>query len=151
MKIKLMIFGEPIGKQRPRVFYHKQAKRFIAMTPSKTSSFENLIKETFMLFYPNFKPIQEAIILKINAYFSIPKSISKKKRDLMIEGKLRPIRRPDVDNCLKICMDALEKVAFLNDSQIIEARIKKFYSEVPRLEITIKKLEENFKENGGLK
>jgi len=82
-------------------------------------------------------PVGSALTLNIWAGLLMPKSTSKKKLGQMKLGILKPEKKPDVDNLLKTVMDALEKLAYNNDSQIVKAVIEKDYSERPRLEITI--------------
>ena len=50
------------------------------------------------------------------------------------------IKRPDVDNLLKLVCDALNGVAWKDDSDIASTFAVKGYSEVPRTEIEIKYL-----------
>jgi Holliday junction resolvase RusA-like endonuclease len=86
------------------------------------------------------KQIQGQLRLVINAYFSIPASTSKKKRALMLAGKIRPVKRPDWDNVGKIVSDSLNKMAYHDDSCVVSAYIDKWYSEEPRLEFKLIKL-----------
>lgn len=74
-------------------------------------------------------------------YIRIPKQTSKKRREAMLAGEIRPIvRNMDVDNTLKLVMDALLTVAYEDDSQIVEATGRKFYSDKPRTEIFIARI-----------
>ena len=130
-KISLTIPGEPRAKQRPKWFKHG------TYTPEKTVSYETYVKELFSIKYPEFMPKEEALALHIWAGLLMPKSASKKKLGMMKLGILEPSKKPDVDNILKTVMDALEKLAYNNDSQICHVVIDKEYSERPRLEITI--------------
>ena len=130
-KISLTIPGEPRGKQRPRW------QKFGTYTPKETVSYEAYIKELFAIKYPDFIPLDSALTVKIWAGLLMPKSTSKKKEGMMKLGILEPTKRPDVDNILKAVMDALEKLAYKNDSQICHVVIDKDYSDRPRLEITI--------------
>ena len=130
-KIHLTIPGEPKAKQRPKWFKHG------TYTPEKTVSYESYIKELFATKYPEFMPKETALTLYIYAGLFMPKSTSKKKVDMMKLGIIKPIKKPDVDNLLKTVMDALEKLAYKNDSQIVRVVMDKDYSERPRLEITI--------------
>ena len=81
----------------------------------------------------------------INAYYQIPKScyrFHKKTNttDLTAEGikmlnnELRPIKKPDSDNLAKICLDALNGIAYPDDSQIVALTVNKYYSKEPRVE-----------------
>ncbi|GAH87203.1 unnamed protein product, partial [marine sediment metagenome] len=126
-KISLTIPGEPRAKQRPKWFKHG------TYTPEKTVSYETYIKELFTIKYSEFMPKEEALTLHIWAGLLMPKSTSKKKLGMMKLGILEPAKKPDVDNILKTVMDALEKLAYKNDSQICHVVIDKDYSERPRL------------------
>jgi len=133
--LKLTIPGKPLGKQRPRVL-----KNGITYTPKDTVDYETFIKEMYTMrnFYRQFKgPLK----IDITAYFPIPASISKKKREEMLSGKIRPTKKPDWDNIGKIVTDALNHLAYDDDKQIVEATVKKFYSERPRVEISLEEIE----------
>ena len=56
------------------------------------------------------------IILEVNAYFAIPKSYPKKKAALCSQNILRPTCKPDMDNIVKAVADALNGVAYRDDS-----------------------------------
>lgn len=86
--------------------------------------------------------LEGALMLELNLYFSIPKSTRKKDLPAMRTGGIRPVKRPDLDNCLKAVCDALNGIAYKDDSQIVGAVVQKFYSDEPRAEIEIKKLED---------
>ncbi|WP_341479250.1 RusA family crossover junction endodeoxyribonuclease [Clostridium cochlearium] len=131
--IKLIIPGEPMGKQRPRV------TRFGTYTPKKTVEYENWVKTCYTLSNDENK-LEGMIKAEIMAYMSIPKSTSKKKRQEMLEGKIRPTKKPDVDNMAKIILDSLNKLAFDDDKQIVECSIEKWYGEDPRVELTLKEI-----------
>ena len=77
----------------------------------------------------------------MTAYYSIPKSDSRKKRDLKINGALRPMKKPDADNVLKCICDALNGVAFVDDAQVVRAVVEKFYSMDPRVDVKITEVE----------
>ena len=74
---------------------------------------------------------------EIEAYFSVPKSASKKKRAAMLTGDIRPTKKPDMDNILKTVADALNGIAYRDDSQIVRAIVDKYYDTAPRLIVTI--------------
>lgn len=121
--------GEPVAKARPRV------TKFGAYTPQKTVNYENLVKLSFQ-----GEKLTGQLKMTVVAYFAIPKSVSKKKRKLMIEEKIRPTKKPDCDNVLKIICDALNTIAYDDDKQIVEMAIRKFYSENPRVEVEIEEI-----------
>lgn len=59
----------------------------------------------------------------------------------MLNGELLPAKKPDIDNIAKAVLDALNSVAYRDDTQIVELQIRKQYSEKPRLEIRMEELE----------
>ena len=129
--LKLVIPGEPVAKGRPRV------TKWGTYTPEKTKNYETLVKELFFIEHGQTL-LEGQLKIDIKAYFSIPKSASKKKKQLMLEGELRPTKKPDADNILKIIGDALNDLAYKDDKQIVSANIEKFYSDEPRVQIEIK-------------
>lgn len=58
----------------------------------------------------------------------------------MLNGELLPAKKPDIDNIAKAVLDALNSVAYRDDTQIVELQIRKQYSEKPRLEICMEEL-----------
>lgn len=133
--LSLTIPGKPMGKQRPRVL-----KNGFKYTPEKTVNYETLIKEIFATECRLEKPTDKPVRLTIRAYFQIPQSISKTKRELMQKGLIRPAKKPDVDNIVKIIADSLNGLAYLDDKQIVSCSIEKFYSSIPRLEIELEEV-----------
>ena len=120
--------GVPQGKARARTFYHKQANRVVSMTPEKTMLYENLIKQCFLDSCEETYFDKEPLIMSIIAYFPIPKSTSKKDRLLIADGKLHPTKKPDADNIAKVICDALNGVAYGDDTQIISLTVTKQYT-----------------------
>lgn len=133
--IKFTIIGEPKGKGRPR--FRSRGKFVQTYTDDATINYENLVKMSYLnsnkVSYLNDKPLW----CHIDVYQSIPKSTSKKKTEQMLIGEIRPTKKPDIDNIVKSILDALNKVAFNDDTQIVDLQCRKFYSNVPRVEVTI--------------
>lgn len=134
MKIYELEIQETItGKQRPRMNTYTGR----AYTPNKTKNYEYLVRQLFVYKYPEFEPIVGRVKLSIIAYFELPKSISKQKEAEMLAGIISPTKRPDIDNITKIILDALNKFAYKDDAQIIEATIIKKYARTPRVLVKI--------------
>ncbi len=131
--IKLTIPGEPVAKARPRVTGH------VTYTPGKTKNYETLVKELYFVKHKQTL-LEGELKINIKAYFKIPKSTSKKKKAEMNSGKIRPTKRPDIDNVIKSITDALNGVAYDDDSQIVSVVAEKYWSEEPRVEIELGKI-----------
>ena len=51
------------------------------------------------------------------------------------------MKKPDADNIIKVVADALNKVAYRDDADLVQVSFEKFYSWQPRLEVEIESLE----------
>ena len=67
--------------------------------------------------------------MTITACFGIPKSASKKARAAMIEGLISPTKKPDMDNVVKIVLDALNGFAWHDDAQVVDLSVSKIYTD----------------------
>ena len=135
MVITFTVLGEPRGKQRPR-FNPKTGRK--PHTPGETVAYEKLIQWEYLRQCKNYRfPDDVPLRLDIVAYYGIPQSASKKKQEAMAKAYLRPTKKPDYDNVQKIVGDALNKVAYKDDSQIVDSRVQKFWSYAPKITVTI--------------
>lgn len=144
-EIRFTVYGEPQGKGRPRFVarYNPVTQHSFgqAHTPEKTIVYENLVRMEYSAKMKNFRYPDDAMLdMRILAYYSVPKSASKKKKALMLEGKVRPTKKPDMDNVMKVVADSLNQVAYKDDTQIVDAQCRKFYSEEPRVEVIIRQI-----------
>jgi Holliday junction resolvase RusA-like endonuclease len=85
-------------------------------------------------------PLGGALEVIIWVYLVPPSSLSLKKRALSLDGRLRPVTRPDCDNYAKAVLDALNGIVWLDDSQIVALHVYKFYAEKPRVQVKIDQL-----------
>lgn len=136
MKVKFTVLGEPQGKGRPR--FTKVGQYVKTYTPDKTVSYENLVKLEYRrqckdYMFEKGRPVD----IRILAYYPIPKSVSKKKQAMMIANELRPMKKPDTDNVVKVVLDSLNQIAYHDDVQAVDCQVRKFYSENPRVVVTI--------------
>lgn len=137
MEKKFTVPGEPIGKGRPR--FSKQGNFVRTYTPEKTASYENLVKLEYERQCEKEPfPKDIPLFMKVDAFYSVPKSASRKKRAAMLGAKLRPNKKPDADNILKIIADSLNGIAYYDDSQIVSCEIHKYYGEIPQVNVTIR-------------
>ena len=79
--------------------------------------------------------------VEITANFQIPKSKPKNKRVEMLAGQVRPTKKPDCDNIAKTILDALNGIAYHDDSQIVTLVVEKWYTpDEPCVIVTIKEV-----------
>lgn len=141
-KIKFTIYGEPVGKQRPK--FASRGKFVQAYTPKKTENYENLIKLEYQAQVGNdMFPRERALGMLITAYKGVPKGTSKKREGLMSLRKILPGKKPDWDNIGKVVSDALNGIAFADDAQIVTACVRKLYGARPRVEVEIWEVGDN--------
>lgn len=136
MQINFDVIGEPVGKGRPK--FSTFNGRAVAYTPAKTVNYENLVRLSYQQ-QCREKSFEKDIPLRavIYAYFPIPKSVSKKRRELMLQGEVLPTKKPDADNIIKSILDALNGIAFHDDSQVVEITLCKYYSEFPKVSVML--------------
>lgn len=141
-EIYFIVEGRVQPKQRPRVYRNRYTGQVHTLTPQATVDYENKVKASFYEACEGEKFfLTGAVHLTVNVYVAIAKSTPKKTREKMLTGELKPITRTgDLDNLFKAISDALNGVAYDDDSQIIDATIRKFYGEQAKAEITIREV-----------
>ena len=136
MKVKFTVYGEPQGKGRPR--FSKVANHVKTRTPDETILYENLIQTEFRRQCGNVRfSDEDQLDMRILAFYQIPSSVSKKKTRQMLDRVIRPTQKPDWDNIGKVVADSLNQVAYRDDAQVVDSQVRKFYSDQPRIEVTI--------------
>ena len=85
--------------------------------------YENLIKSSHLAVSQKFWSKDLPVKMDIIAFFPIPKQLK----------KLLPTCSPDLDNVAKSVCDALNGVAYFDDSQICKLSIHKYYAKVPKI------------------
>lgn len=109
------ILGEPTAKGRPHF------GKFGAYTPAKTRNAEADVRgQIIAQLPPDWKPMEKALHLDIRVYRILPKS---KKPGTFATT------RPDLDNYVKLVLDAMNTIVFKDDSQVVSLVASKWYSE----------------------
>lgn len=104
---------KPVPKGRPRV-----GKWGGVFTPKETRNFEKLVGDWVKAIYTK-KPTEKALKVNISFYFKRAKSNTKKFHT----------QKPDLDNVAKAILDSIEGIIFVNDSQIIELNLDKYFAD----------------------
>ena len=115
----IVVEGTIRGKQRPQ-FKKKTGKAF---TPNQTINYENWVKQCYI--EQSNKLLQGPIRARIEIYYSVPKSYSKRKIEAIKDGTDYPMKKPDCDNVAKIVLDSLNKIAYDDDKQVVELTVLK--------------------------
>jgi len=137
MTLSIVVPGNPIGKQRPAF------GKGHAYTPAKTRTYESFIKSLFVAKYGDaFTPLEGPLEMEILCIFAVPMSASKKRALDMLWQREWPTKRPDLSNILKAGEDALNGLAFRDDSQIVSLSVVKQYGKRAQMEIKIRPIGE---------
>lgn len=119
------VIGKPRGKARPR--FDGRYKR--TFTPSSTADYERLVRQAYISSGGYLLSETEPIKILIIAQFK--KAVSSKKD--------APTMKPDWDNIGKAVCDALNGIAYRDDSQIVHSEVMKVWARdgVPKIIVKI--------------
>ena len=140
-KLKFEVPGSSIGQGRPKFStINGHAK---AYDPEKSRNYKAYVKllATQAMKEQGFTMIDGPCCLDIMAFFEVPKSKSKKFKERALLGLERPTKKPDIDNIVKALQDALNGLAYKDDSSIVYLSVAKCYSEIPRVEVILREIE----------
>lgn len=119
MKITFTIPGKPFAWRRAR------SNGKIRFKDRATEAHENAVQAIALPHFP--QPLEGALRLEIRACFKVPQSYSKAKAAATI---WRPhTQKPDCDNLAKQIGDALNRIAWVDDSQIAESTTRKIWGD----------------------
>ena len=136
MTVRLTIPGKPVGKGRPRF---RRAGNFVqTYTPEATANYETLVKWCWQ--ERKLPKLSGELSASVRAFFPIPKSTTKKRRLEMIGEAVGYTGKPDLDNIAKCVLDALNGLAYDDDSQVVQLTVTKHYSEEPRCVVELEEV-----------
>ena len=131
---RLYVSPEPKGRPKFTTF----GGHVHTYTPKKTELYERRIKEQYIKYTEGYK-FEKGQPICVNLVFGmpIPASSPKSRKRAMAEGIIRHTKKPDIDNMIKSVLDALNGVAWVDDSQIVRLTAMKLYCEDPYVYIKI--------------
>lgn len=140
-KLKFSIGGTPKGKGRPRATARIAGTRaFVSMyTPEATRRAEAMIAKAFKAAFPRHRPFTGPVMLRFTAVFETPESFTKEQKQAARRGELYHTSKPDKDNIEKLVKDALNGLAWIDDSQAQGGGIKR-YGTCERIDVVIEPL-----------
>ena len=122
---KFVVEGKPQPKERPR-----KGKNGGFYTPKKTKDYETLVGWYARNAYKG-NPSEKAIIVELNIFFKLP------QRTTEIEGAYC-MKKADVDNISKSVLDGLNGIVWLDDKQVVELIVRKYWHTESKIEVEIK-------------
>lgn len=138
---KIIVPNEPIARSS---YMHYVKNGFVGTYDKQANlkkNVSNLIKSQVL----NKEIIKGYLHVKLDFYFSFPKSLTKSNRNLAFWMEF-PTKR-DLDNLAKFYLDCCNNIVFNDDRQITSLTCRKFYSKNPRTEITIMPKETKIEED----
>lgn len=123
MTILIEVPGRLVGKGRPRI---ARVGAFVrAITPEKTRNMEAVIRSLAADAMEGRPPFLGAVEVIVTMRWLYPRSWSAKRK-----GDTHwATGRPDLDNCLKLLGDALNKIVWYDDAQIASVGVARYYVE----------------------
>jgi Holliday junction resolvase RusA-like endonuclease len=121
---KFFVDGKPVAKQSFRV------GRGRGYTSSKVKNYQEYVEHLAARAMQGKKKLLEAVKVDvvINRAYTAEIKKSKKKLKMAECGYLMPTTRPDLDNCTKGILDAMNKVVYEDDGQICFLSVCKQYA-----------------------
>ncbi len=135
----IVIPGDPTAQARPRLF--KRGRKTMVYDPQGAfkSSLKRIVREQLEAI--DFDSHFQYPLLNFWFYMPIPKSMSKSERVYADIERLRHIKKPDVDNLLKLYIDVMTPLVYKDDNCVSLSRAIKLYSKAPRTVIVIKEMD----------
>jgi len=128
--------GDPQGKLRARTVWG--GKR--TYTPQKTTDYEELVRWSYKQsnkdIFDQGQPLEVCIV----AWFKPPKSTPKYKVLEMLKCLIFPTKKPDIDNIAKVILDALNGVAYKDDTQVADLKVSKRYAKEASVAVIIQEV-----------
>lgn len=117
---KSLVVFDVVGKPEPqgskRAFV-RGGRAMIVESARNVGSWRRLVADKAADVAPQ-TPMQLAVKVEIHFRLPVPKSAPKRRR-------LYAVKKPDVDKLARACLDAMTKVVYRDDSQIVDLHVTK--------------------------
>lgn len=121
--IHFTVKGQPLPWQRAG----RNGKR--SFDTSRNKNAKDAIAREAKAAMGNRKPIEGPVRVNIAFLFDWPKSYSQTRRRACYGNMVDSLKFGDIDNHIKQCCDALNGIAWHDDSQVSEIHATKFFTE----------------------
>ena len=130
--VKLTLYEYPAGSHRPRT--RRMGQNISIYVPNAKDNkvyFNKFIQKL----KKDIKIIHTPIYIILNIYYQMPNTVSVEESVLFEAGLLHPIVPVDIDNVFKSYTDQMFEKIILDDDLVYKAKIEKFFSFLPRVEL----------------
>lgn len=134
--VNFRIEGVPVPKGRPK--FTSMGGFVRAYTPKQTLDYETLVRQEAQAAMGPTDLLETPVGVYLYIRLPIPKSYSKKRTTACLEGKEKPIKKPDLDNLAKAVLDGMNGAIYKDDAQIVSLHLTKVYSSGPGVDVLVK-------------
>lgn len=131
--IEFEIPGVPVGKQ------YRQGRNGMRKS-DKTAAYASLVGTIAKIHRPP-EPIKGAVEVTIIYYLEPPDHWSALKKSRALGNDFYCTRKPDVDNVSKTILDAMSRLIYVDDCQVVDDHILKFWGSPARTVVKVVTLE----------
>ena len=135
--ISFSVEGQPVPMARPRTVRNNGKVR--TYNPEKSTNYKTAVKLKAIAKMKRemLTPTDKLVELDVSFYFKPPKSTPKYKlKQITDNAVLYPVHK-DIDNLVKSVMDAMNKVVYIDDKQVVQLKANKYYGMEERTEIKV--------------
>lgn len=131
--IKLTIPIEPKGAVRMT-----QRGKYKSVSAQRYLAYKNFIQWKVKQQLKGANPLTKALSVNIVFIMPIPVSYTKLQKTTLVNTY--HVKKPDIDNLVKGCFDALNKLVWKDDNQVARVTATKIYGSKPQIEIEIEEI-----------
>lgn len=128
-EVFILIPGAPFGKQSVRSTV--RGGFAVNYMPKDTVEYEAMCGREASLSMQGRPLLTGPVELKLQLFYPIPASWSKKRKEAARLGHVVPTKKPDSSNCLKAIEDGFTGSVWVDDCQVVDHHITKRFSDEP--------------------
>ena len=148
--MKFVLYGDPVAQQRCRTFLRGNRMCTFDLQSMFKKNLKNLIQDQiddYLFDHPGKYEFPKYPRVVFWFLMPIPKSMGKAERIHAESGLLRHVKKPDVDNLIKLYLDVLSGIAIEDDNCVSIGKAVKLYSKTPRTIIFVQETEKLLTKN----
>jgi len=131
--LEIVVYGSPKALKRHRSYrVGNHIKSYDPSSRDKSDFIAQIINSRPAM------PLDCKLVMAFAFYMPLPKSMPKKLQNIIRDGQELPhCKKPDLDNMIKFCIDAMNGIIYRDDRSIYKISAVKLYGETPRTVINI--------------
>jgi Holliday junction resolvase RusA-like endonuclease len=107
----------------------------VRFTPEKQENAMGVIKLFAQRAMEGQALLDGPLMVQLLAVYLAPKNWAKKKR--LSDVEVYRTSRPDIDNLIKLCLDSLNQIVWIDDAQVARIEAQKIYGPISGLTVTV--------------